>query len=862
MHARWRWRMRAVLAPGAKDGRSRRSIVYHGRMATADEQVDDEGVVEEAIEVLDWSGERIDAADAVLERGAAYGVYFNAHRAIPDIRDGLKPVHRRILYAMSDMTLWEEKMPVKSAKIVGTVIGGLHPHGDTAVYDAMVTLIRDWVVTLPLITGQGNFGNIDGFPAAAQRYTEAKLSEVGTRMLRADVHPAIVAHKPTFDEKAEEPTVLPFSYPQLLVNGIPAGIGYAMACSVPTHNLGEVVDATILMLEKPETTLKALMRKLPGPDFPGGAIVINPEELAEAYASGKGRVRMLARYHVEPGPGNTQHVVVTELPYGTGPKKIFREVVDGVKPDKKGRVRITEVTEFPVDETDRNGMRLVIKCKRGGDVQALVGQLLANTSMTKTVSLNLTVIKTDGEADTVGVQQIIQEWIDFRYQVIVRRHEHERDGLLARHRQLSALLAALTADMIDEIIRIIRSTSGGDDAVKRKLIARLRWRPYGAKRAVAIDDDQAHYIITTELRKLSRLNQMGLEGDLKKVVARLDEIVAMLADRGAQRDLIVGELRELRRAYARPRRTSLEGVDLTAAAPVLANASATPVQLWVSRRGYATAIPEGKRLRTAALDVGARDRLVTRLDTSTDESVLVFTGDGRCFRSRVAEVVVAPGRNKGKQWIPGVEDVVAVVSDGTTATHLAFVTADGQVKRVEIDMVAGAHAGGIQVMRVEGERICAVLPHGPGAELLAVSTAGQALRTPLDPIRAVKSGNAAGVALMSLPGSSIVAAHIVPAKGELLVVSQAGFAKRVPLDQYPSKGRGGQGVATADASKPTRTPAGPVVLATVVETWPITLALDGGAVFEVTARAVTAGTRASVPRPLALPAPPVGRLGA
>ncbi|MGI8850108.1 MAG: DNA gyrase subunit A, partial [Acidimicrobiales bacterium] len=488
-----------------------------------------------------WSGETVDYSDAMLARGRAYGSYVNTSRALPDVRDGLKPVQRRIIVAMDDLGIRADRRYTKSARTVGHVIGLYHPHGDVAVYDAMVRMAQPWQSNLPLIDGQGNWGNLHNeAPAAAQRYTESRLSAAATEFL-VDLRPEIVDYEPNFDESKQMPSAPPVTFPNLLVNGS-MGVGWAMACSIPPHNLAEACSAALLVLDDPNVAVDKLLAAMPGPDLPGGGIIVNPENLRSIYETGRGTVWVQGR--VGPLPG--QPVVrITELPYQVSAKSIVEAVVAGAK-----ETRITEVftAELPKNLTDANGVDVQIKLKRGGSSDKLTRELLVHTKLRDSLAFNFTVLD-GGTPRTLSLRELLARFVDFRRRVVTRRLEHERAVLGRRLHLLLAERAA--ADVIDRVVQIIRRASD-DDESRRGLIAELRHVPHGARQKVPIDEVQAQHIIDMPLKRLNALNQLKLDEELAAKGARIDDIEAVLSSVDGVRDIVRQELREVRRRYGQP----------------------------------------------------------------------------------------------------------------------------------------------------------------------------------------------------------------------------------------------------------------------------------------------------------------------
>lgn len=736
--------------------------------------------------------------------------------------------------------------------VVHNCMGNYHPHGDSAIYESMVLMAQPFSFNVPLIYGQGNFGSVDDDPAAAMRYTEAKLSQAATEWT-SDLRKEIVAFAPTFDERTTEPTVLPVTFPNLLVNGS-NGIGWALACSVPTHNLAETIDAAILLADNPQATLKQVMKRLPGPDYPTRGIVVNPDRLEDAYATGNGSFLLQARYHIENLSGNQQAVVVTELPYKVGPSKVYEEIIAAAKAEK-----LTEITEKPVNQSNKKGIKLVIKCKRGGNVQALVAQLMKYTSLRTTQKVNFTVL-VDGQPRTVGLLEILTAFVDFRHEVVVKRLEFEREQHLARLHKLSAERAAL--DVIDKVIKIIR-TSSDDEQSKAELKKIIKVRPWGSKKLVPIDDEQAQHIIDLRLKKLNSLNQFELDKEIKERTERVQEIERLLDNPKEITEIVKEELREVKKRYGRPRQTmlseeaeALEDGSTPGKAALVASMPKTDVEIFASTGGMGISFEAGKKHRSLPLALSGSDAPLAVVSTDSEASLHAFTAQGMCFRVRAADLGLDSKKGKGRAICAmgkGDQLVGLVVAD--QAPFLAFVTAFGQVKRIEHSILAGTHLAGTDVFNLaDGDRVMRVFECQEGQELLVHTRLGRVLRTPLDAIATKKTPSAGGMALMKLAeGDEIVAAMAVPAEGKeaagdvLLVLHDSGFAKAVALAEYPAKGRGGGGVESVKVDKPAKEPAGPVATAALVSSKGSARVLSArGQIVEVAVKAAPAGARGAV----------------
>jgi DNA gyrase subunit A len=816
--------------------------------ASGDDDDDDGG---SRIARLDWDGDSVDASDALLDRAYAYGMYVNLGRALPDVRDGLKPVQRRIVHAMDELGGRAGRPYQKSALTVGHVIGNYHPHGDSAVYDAMVRMAQGFVLNVPLVDGQGNWGSVGpkeySDPPAAYRYTEARLSPAATAWL-ADLRPEIVPeYKPNFTEKKQEPWVLPVTFPNLLVNGS-RGIGWSMACEIPPHNLAEACAAAIMLAENPDTTLDDILTVMPGPDFPTGGILVDPSALPQAYAKGQGTVRLQARFHTEPLPGGVQAIVVTELPYGVSPDQIVAEVVKAARAEK-----IRDVTEMPRNLTDRHGTRVQIRCKRGGSLDRLISDLFRTTSLRVTVGINMTVL-VEGTPRQIGLREALDRFVDFRFTIVTRRLEFERDELLRELHRLIALLAAL--DAIDAVIKIVRGSDDDEDA-KRKLIAKLTVVPHGSDVAVPIDDEQAQWIIDMPIKRLARLNRLKLEEERTQKGDRVDEIGRILDSHAALKKIVVGELKAAM-ALSGPRRTVLGGEASGVTIESGSGKSATSVdvvarpktEVWLgaSRNGLFAALSRASMPTAFPIDIQPGDRPLPILHTDSESEILCFTADGQIARLRINELPLSSRTVRGAKALQLARNQELVALARADAEFVLLVTEGGEIKRCTPDSLSGSHGTPTPACGLpDGDRLVAAVAHVEGAEILIATAGGKVLRTAMKPIRPVKSASAGGVLGMKLaPGDRVIGACAVT-PGDLYVAHESGFGKRVGIDDIPSKGRGGGGVALAAPDKPSKEPAGLVSAIACAETAPVATLLSGQILPVPETEAVN---RAAVSRPL------------
>ncbi len=774
-----------------------------------------DGADEDAVLFFSWDGEQVDYSDAMLARGRSYGSYVNTARALPDVRDGLKPVQRRIIVAMDDLGVRSDRKYSKSAKTVGHVIGTYHPHGDTAVYDAMVRMAQPWQSNLPLIDGQGNWGNLHNeAPAAAQRYTECRLSPASTEFL-TDLRPEVVAYEANFDETKQMPKVLPVTFPNLLVNGS-MGVGWAMACSVPPHNTAEVINAALLVLDDPDVPLDRLLKVMPGPDLPGGGIVVNAENLASIYETGRGTVMVQGRIEQLPGQ---QVLRITELPYQVSAKSIVEQAVEGAKAGK-----ITEIytAELPKNLTDANGVDVQVKCKRGGSVPRLMHELVEHTKLRDTLAFNFTVL-VDNVPQTLSLRQILVCFLEFRKEVVAKRLAHELEVL---RRRLHLLLAERgAADVIDRVVAIIRTAKDDDDS-KAKLMAELHYVPHGAVKAVPIDEVQAEHILDMALKRINTLNRFRINEEIQQKGARADEIMAILGSADGVTNIVREELKDVRKRFGRPRRTVISAETTSATGEILsANgktktvmlASAPSEEVWayVTSDGTVLVTPRTARGPSSApVKLAGSASLVAVAATRSDQRLLVFTEQGQAVRATLSDQPI--GRNgPGRPLLtPLGHDAVAAVFGGADAAYYLLISAGGQVKRIPATTVANASAAGTTCCRVpEGDRIVAVVAHEDDDEILIAKAGGQVLRletgAKLRPVPTGAAGMVAGVKVDA--GDGVVSA--VRAEGDsLLNLHASGMALAVPLGEYPAKGRGAGGVQSVLIDRPAKSPAGELAL--------------------------------------------------
>jgi DNA gyrase subunit A len=800
-----------------------------------------------------WDGEQVDYSDAMLARGRSYGSYVNTARALPDARDGLKPVQRRIIVAMDDLGVRSDRKYSKSAKTVGHVIGTYHPHGDTAVYDAMVRMAQPWQSNLPLIDGQGNWGNLHNeAPAAAQRYTECRLSAASSEFL-TDLRPEVVAYEANFDETKQMPKVLPVTFPNLLVNGS-MGVGWAMACSVPPHNTVEVVNAALLVLDDPDVAIEKLLKVMPGPDLPGGGILVNPENLASIYETGRGTVMVQGRIEQLPGQ---QVLRITELPYQVSAKSIVEQAVEGAKAGK-----ITEIytAELPKNLTDANGVDVQVKCKRGGSVQRLMHELVEHTKLRDTLAFNFTVL-VDNVPQTLSLRQILACFLDFRREVVARRLAYELEVLRRRLHLLLAERAA--ADVIDRVVAIIRAAKDDDDSIA-KLMAQLRYVPHGTKRPVPIDELQAGHILDMALKRINTLNRFRIDEEIRQKGARADEITAILGSADGVTNIVREELKDVRKRFGRARRTVISAETTNATGEilsatgkpktvVLASAPSEDIWAYVTSDGAVLVTPRTARAPSSApVKLAGSSALVAVVATRSDQRLLIFTEHGQAVRATLSDQPIGrSGAARPLLSLLGADSIAAVFS-GQDAPYYLLVSAGGQLKRIPSSTIANASAGGIVCCRVpDGDRIVAVVPHESDDEILIAKAGGQVLRietgAKLRPVATGAAGTVAGTKLDA--GDRVVGA--ARARGtSVLNVHASGMALAAPLGEYPVKGRGTGGVQSVFVDRPAKSPAGELALIVCQgATGEMELFTDRGGVYRATPGDNPLARRATNSRP-------------
>ncbi|HYH62187.1 MAG TPA: DNA gyrase subunit A, partial [Solirubrobacterales bacterium] len=747
---------------------------------------------------LDALTGRIEDRELTTEMRSSYLDYAMSvivGRALPDVRDGFKPVHRRVLYAMHDLGLQPNRPYRKCAFIVGEVMGKYHPHGDSAIYDTLVRLAQDFALRSPLVDGQGNFGSIDDDPAAAMRYTEARLERLATEMLR-DIDADTVDFGPNYDETTSEPLVLPSRFPNLLVNGS-TGIAVGMATNIPPHNLGEVIRATKAYIENPSIDLPGLMEHVKGPDFPGGGMM-SAQGIRDAYASGRGSVRIRARAHVEPIRGGKDAIIVSELPYMVkkgGEGGLITKIADLVR-DKK----ITGISDLR-DESDRSGMRLVIELKRGGDPAAVVlNQLYKHTPMQNSFGMNM-VSLVNGVPRTLGLKEMIHHYVDHQRDVIVRRTQYELRQAEARAHVLEGLLIAL--DNLDAVIALIR---GSADPVEAKA---------GLIENFKLSEIQAQAILDMRLQRLTALESDKIRAEHAELMDKIAELRAILGDPARIDGLIVDELSEVEEKFADERRTEIthfEG-DLNIE-DVIADQQ---MVVSLTHSGYAKRLPlatyrQQRRGGVGVMGMNLKDEdYIEHLHIcSTHDFLLFFTNRGKVYRLKVYELPEGSRTHRGQALVNVLplregERVMAVIPtrDFKEDKFLVFATAKGQIKKTEfLEYNTKIKADGIIAINIrEDDELVQVRRTSGEDDIIMVSKSGNASRFNESKVRPMGRGTA-GVRGMNVEGKAgdsenrVLAMDIARDDAQVFVVTENGYGKRTPVPDYPVKGRGTKGVLT------------------------------------------------------------------
>ena len=739
--------------------------------------------------------QRIVQSELVHEMKSSYIDYAMSvivGRALPDVRDGLKPVHRRILYAMYEDGLTSDKPFKKSATCVGDVLGRYHPHGDASVYDAMVRLAQDFSMRYPLVDGHGNFGSVDGDPPAAYRYTEARMSKLCNEMLR-DIDKDTVAWDPNFDESRKEPRVLPSRFPNLLVNGS-SGIAVGMATNIPPHNLTEVINACVCILENPEAELADLMEYIKGPDFPTRGIIMGRSGIRAAYATGRGKITVRARTEFEEFGQNRERIIVTELPYQVNKRQLIAAMAEQVR-DK----RLEGISDIR-DETDRNGMRVVIELKKDANPQVVLNRLFAQTQMQTTFGVTmLALVNNQQQPKILSLRHMLDEYLAFQEEIITRRTQFDLKKALDRQHVLQGLLIA--EDNIDEVIRTIRESY---DNAKERLMERF-----------SLSEIQAQVVLDMQLKRLQGLEREKLEAEYEELEKRIEYYRELLANEEMLKGVLKDELVAIRDKYGDDRLTEIQDVEDEIDIEDLIEEEQCVFTL--SHAGYCKRVPastyrsqkRGGRGVTG-MTTKEEDFVEGVFTASTHDYILFFTNLGKVHRRKGYQIPEAGRTAKGTNLVnilpfePGEKVTAGITVHEFDEDYLVFVTKNGTVKRLELASLNTARKAGIRALTLsEGDELIAVMKTDGKQDILLASANGMVICFNENDVR-VMGRDAAGVRGMALDvGDSIVGAGIAAKGKQLLSVTEYGYGKRTDIEEYMRLGddgvrrpqqRGGKGL--------------------------------------------------------------------
>jgi DNA gyrase subunit A len=713
-----------------------------------------------------------------------YAMSVIVSRALPDVRDGFKPVHRRILYAMSEMGATPDKPHRKSARIVGEVLGKYHPHGDTALYDAMVRLAQDFSTRYPLVDGHGNFGSQDGDAAAAMRYTEARLSPLSMELLR-DLHKETVDFRPNFDESLEEPVVLPARFPNLLANGS-AGIAVGMATNIPPHNLGELIDALHLLIKQPQSTVEELQRLIKGPDFPTGGLIVGYEGINKAYRTGRGIIRLRGRVFIDKKEKDREHIIISELPYQQNKAKLVEKIAELVKEKK-----IEGITDLR-DESDYTGVRIVLEIRPGYQSQLIINQLYKYTPLQQTYGIIMLAL-VDGEPRVLNLKEMLTCYLEHQKEVVERRSRFDLNQAEERLHIVEGLRAALSR--LDEVIALIRRAPDGPSAHS------------GLMELLTISEKQAQAILDLRLQRLTQLEQSKLEEEHQNLLQKIAYLRRVLADESLLLSIIGDELQEIKEKYPDERRTQIvaETVDLELTDLILEE----DVVITITDRGYIKRLPAAtyrSQRRGGKGIVGMqmrKDDLVEQCYfASTHHKLLCFSNRGKVYLLNIYEVPEASRQSRGVAMVNLLplekkEYITATlpISEYSEDSYLVAVTARGYIKKTPLKDYSHARKTGlIAINLMEDDELISVKLTGGSEEILIGTDEGYFIRfseTDVRPMGRV----ARGVKAVALnPPHRVVGADLV-SKGQIvLMVSAAGYGKRVAIDEFRTQRRAGRGL--------------------------------------------------------------------
>src|ERR671918_408816 len=732
--------------------------------------------------------EPIDIEEEIRTSFLDYAMSVIVSRALPDVRDGLKPVHRRILWGMLVQGIRPDRPTKKSARVVGDVMGKYHPHGQDAIYDALVRMAQDFSLRYPLIDGQGNFGSIEGHPAGAMRYTEVRLGPMAMELVR-DIEAETVDMIPNYDGEEQEPSVLPARFPNLLVNGS-AGIAVGMATNIPPHNLGEVIDGVIAAIDNPDITPQQLGRYIKGPDFPTGGIIMGKAGIKDYFRTGRGSVRMRARVTVEEDSRGRQRLVVTEVPFQVNPSRVAEKVEE-----LRLARRIPELARVRNESSGRGGMRLVIELQKNANPQIVLNKLYKSTQLQESFGvINLALV--DGVPRTLDIAQTIKHYIDHQREVVTRRTKYELRKAEERDHIVEGLLIALAN--LDAVIKIIRGSADADEA-RGKLMTRFK-----------LSEIQANHILDMPLRRLTRLEREKLEEEHKELQATIKRLKALLKDPKKILGVVKTELKEIRDRFADERRSEIradEGeIDLEDLV------TQQDVVITVSRAGYVKRLPVETYRRQGRGGRGVRgsnlkeeDVVAHAFTTTTRHWVLFFTTTGKVYRVKAHQIPEGSRVARGTYAanVPGVsltgdEQIAAVIplKGYDDAKHVVFATRNGVVKKTPLVEYDSPRTGLAAINLRKRDRLIGVRLTNGRDDIILVSRAGQAIRFPESSVRAMGRQTGGVIGMRLREKDEVIAMALAGGGQDLVTITETGFGKRTPVKEYPKKGRGGMGVVT------------------------------------------------------------------
>ena len=712
-------------------------------------------------------------------------------RALPDVRDGLKPVHRRILYTMYEDGLTPDKPFRKSATTVGAVLGSYHPHGDSSVYDAMVRMAQDFNYRCVLVDGHGNFGSIDGFEAAAYRYTEARLSKISLELLR-DINKNTVDFVDNFDGTTKEPSVLPSRFPNILVNGT-MGIAVGMATNIPPHNLGETINACIAKIDNPDITLPELMEHIKGPDFPTGGYILGNSGIVKAYETGRGTIVIRAKASIEE-KNNHQRIVVTEIPYGVNKSVLITKIADLV------RNKVIEGISDLRDETDLNGIKIVIEIKREANANVVLNNLYKYSQLQSSFGINLLALD-NGQPKVMTLNQILESYIDFQKAVIIRRTQFDLDKAKKRAHILEGL--KICQDHIDEIVALIKASKSDEEAIK------------ALEERFQLSEAQSQAILELKLRRLTGLEREKIEAELAELEQLIQELESILASEEKVKEILKQEMAEIRDKYNDERRTV---IDMTAI-DYIEDESLIPVEksiITLTNNGYIKRMPVDTYRSQNRGGVGIKgmstnenDFVSQLVSVSTHDSVLFFTNRGKVYRMKGYEVPAFSRQSKGLPIInllplekeESVNSIIALNDETEDSDYLTFITKEGLVKRTNVlEFKKIRNSGKLAIILHDDDELVAVRKTKGNNEIVIGASNGRMVRFNENEVRSMGRGTS-GVKGIDLDGAYVVGAEIIHDNAEILIVTEKGYGKRTNIDEYRLTHRGSKGVKALNVTE-------------------------------------------------------------